>query len=176
MNKILKALVIDDDQDAAEWLAFQLQQRFPGLQIELRLSPSVTGDFDMYFIDNDFHGKSLAGELAEAIRSQHSQALIVAFSARLDNGTLKRLVNAGCDGAFDKSNTEEVSQLLEIVESFAMRSQSEPRSGGFLSAVRSIRDLLREWNRRLENDPWKAPSNPQSTPRSPLEPPAETVA
>jgi DNA-binding NarL/FixJ family response regulator len=155
MNKTPKALVIDDDQDAAEWLVYQLQTRFPGMHTELRLSPSITGTFDLYFIDNDFHGTSLAGALAEAVRDQHPHALIVAFSARLDNPTLKQLVNAGCDGAFDKSNPAEVAQMLSIVEAYLQRINQETRPGGFFSAVRSIRDLLREWNRRLENDPWK---------------------
>lgn len=155
MSKTLKALVIDDDQDAAEWLVYQLQTRFPGIQTELRLSPNISGTFDLYFIDNDFHGTSLAGALAEAVRDQHPRSLIVAFSARLDNPTLKQLVNAGCDGAFDKSNPHEVAQMLGIVEAYLQRSDQDPRSGGFFSAIRSIRDLLREWNRRLETDPWK---------------------
>ncbi|MFO1006194.1 MAG: response regulator [Planctomycetaceae bacterium] len=155
MSKILRALVIDDDQDAAEWLVYQLQTRFPGIRTELRLSPNISGTFDLYFIDNDFHGTSLAGALAEAVRDQHPQALIVAFSARLDNPTLKQLVNAGCDGAFDKSNPDEVAQMLGIVEAYLQRSDRDSRPGGFFSAIRSIRELLHEWNRRLENDPWK---------------------
>lgn len=159
MQKTLRALVIDDDQDAAEWLVYQLQTRFPEMQTELRLSPNVTGDFNIYFIDNDFHGTSLAGLLAETVRAQHPQALIVAFSARLDNPTLKRLVNAGCDGAFDKSSPQDVGRMIDIVAAYSQRPGSESVSGGFLSAVRSIRDLLREWNRRLQRDPWKESSD-----------------
>lgn len=154
----LRALVIDDDVDAAEWLAYTLQSRFPELRIETRLTPDVSGEYDLYFIDNDFHGESMAGDLAHSIRDLNPNGLIVAFSARLDGRTLKRLVNAGCDGAFDKSSPEEVNHLLAIVDKYMAQSKAHSQERGFLGAIRAIRGLLSEWNRRLELDPWKAPA------------------
>ena len=89
-------LIVDDDLDAAEFLKFRLRQLNPDIGVEIRLQPDASGDFDMYFLDNDFAGMRLAAELAAAARRQRGDALIVAFSAFLDVQTLKQLINAGC--------------------------------------------------------------------------------
>ncbi|MBS0261144.1 MAG: hypothetical protein JSS02_04245 [Planctomycetes bacterium] len=152
----LNALIIDDDIDAAEWLSYVLRSRFPQLEVTIRLTPNIAGPFDLYFVDNDFHGTCLAGELACAIRAVNPRALIVAVSARLDIGTLKRLVNVGCDGACDKSDPTDVSRMQSIVAAYIERTDEErrqPNGQGFFGAIRSIRGLLKEWNQRLETNP-----------------------
>jgi len=156
MAEGLKALIIDDDTDAAEWLSFLLRSRFPHLEIVTRLTPNISGPFDLYFVDNDFHGTCLAGELACAIRAVNPKALIVAVSARLDVSTLKRLVNVGCDGACDKSDPHDLARMQSIVAAYMDRTDEErrhPNGQGFFGAIRSIRGLLREWNHRLETNP-----------------------
>ncbi|MDB5387600.1 MAG: hypothetical protein JWM11_3246 [Planctomycetaceae bacterium] len=153
MATSLRALVVDDDPDASAWLAYMLNERFPDLEIVTREVPDLSGTFDLYFIDNDFHGKSLSAQLATAIRAANPLAMIVAFSARLDNQTLKLLVNAGCDGACEKSQPEDVQQMMGIVAAYLSRRSSETQeqsSRGLMGAMYSIRNLLREWNRRLD--------------------------
>jgi len=162
MADTLKALIIDDDTDAADWLAFLLRSRFPQLEVVTRLTPNIAGTFDLYFVDNEFDGTFLAGELASAIRAVNPKALIVAVSARLDVNTLKRLVNVGCDGACDKSDPEDMARMQSIVAAYIERTAEErqdPNGQGFFSAIRSIRGLLREWNQRLETNP-NGPASP----------------
>ena len=125
MTMKFRALVVDDDPDASAWLAYRLNERFPELEIVCRESPDLSGEFDLYFIDNDFHGKSLAADLAAAIRAINPPALIVAFSARLDNKTLKLLVNAGCDGACEKTESQDVELMMRIVSAHLNRRRCE---------------------------------------------------
>jgi len=153
MAATFRALVIDDDPDALAWMSYTLNERFPELEVTTRELPDLSGRFDLYFIDNDFNGKRMAAELASAIRASNPQAMIVAFSASLDHRTLKLLVNAGCDGACEKSEPEDVGQMLGIVSAYLNRRRSETQEKstfGLMGAMHSIRNLLREWNRRLD--------------------------
>jgi DNA-binding NarL/FixJ family response regulator len=143
-----RALLLDDDPWALELLTAHLAARFPELEVETRTRPEPSGGFDLYLIDNDFGGPLLAGDLARRIRSMAPEALIVAFSATLDAASLRALINAGCNGACDKSNPEELPELLGIVEAFL--AESPRRAGGIRGAIGEVRSLLREWNRRLE--------------------------
>lgn len=153
MTAPLKALIIDDDQDAANWLKYLVQSRFPALEVEVRLTPDASGDHDLYLVDNDFHGSCLAAELATSIRRVQPNSLVIAVSSCLDRDTLKQLLNLGCDGGFDKSDPEDLSRMSRIIDAFVQRRQLElgsDESRGFLGALRSIRELLRQWNQRLE--------------------------
>lgn len=153
MANFLKALLIDDDPDSSAWLAYMLHQQFPELEIVAREEPDMSGSFDLYFIDNNFHGKNLAAELASSIRATNPPAMILAFSAHLDNKTLKQLLNAGCDGACDKSERSEIEEMMRIVSAYLNRRRTEVEersTKGLMGAMYSIRNLLREWNRRLD--------------------------
>ena len=152
MNDPSKVLIVDDDPDAAAWLECVLQQQFPDLEIVSRSRPDLSGAFDIYFIDNDFDGQSLAGDLATAIRSVNPDALIVAFSGKFDHRTLKQLVNSGCDGACEKSDLLDIEQMLRTVSAYLEQQQNPTpnrHAGGLFGAIHSIRNLLAEWNRRL---------------------------
>lgn len=155
-------MIIDDDPDSISWLEFVLRERFPELDIQSKTEPDPNGNFDIFLIDNDFHGRCLAGSLAAAIRKQNPHSLIVAFSACLDAATLKHLINEGCDGACDKSSPDDLRQLVHIVERFLNENLPErgpkTKATGFFSAMQSISELLREWNARIENGPV-VPSN-----------------
>ena len=48
--------------------------------VESRLDPDPTGDFDLYFLDDDFEGVALAGKLARRVRAQRPEA--IRFSRR----------------------------------------------------------------------------------------------
>lgn len=150
----LSTLLIDDDPDSIAILKHVLRQRFPELTIEGRTQPDTSGSFDIYFVDNDFDGQALAGDLAESIRSCQPHALIIAFSARLDTTALKRLISAGCDWACDKSEPEEVLQMLNVVNAyFEIRDslrREKPHLNGVVPTMRAIADLIRQWNQRLD--------------------------
>jgi DNA-binding NarL/FixJ family response regulator len=143
-----RALLLDDDPWALELLSAHLRARFPDLVLETRTTPEPEGGFDLYLIDNDFGGPPLAGQLARRIRAVSPDALVVAFSATLCPDTLRSLINAGCNGACDKSDPAELQQLLDIVGSF-LAARPQPRRG-LRGAIHDVRALLREWNRRLD--------------------------
>ncbi len=87
----LRALLLDDDHFALDFLRAVLTERYPQLEIEVRLRPDPTGEYDLYFIDDDFEGVRVAGKLARRIWAQRPQAVILAFSASLDEPTLIEL-------------------------------------------------------------------------------------
>ena len=153
--KQLKALLLDDDEYALDLLQAILLERYPGLKVEKRLSPDPTGDFDLYFLDDDFEGVRLAGRLARRIRAQHPEAVILAFSASLDLPTLKELLNAGCNGVCDKKVPSDMPRMLEAldrcVRELVVQRDAPPDnlSGRFI--LNTFRELFQEWNRRLES-------------------------
>jgi len=147
------ALLVDDDPIALEHLELLLSSRFPDLEITTRREPDVAGRFDFYFLDNDFGGRTLAGELAREIRAHDKAATVVAFSGRLDVDTLKSLINAGCDGACEKGVPSSWRPILGLVEErladmVASHRRAAGAFGGVKHAAGSIRDLLEEWNQR----------------------------
>ncbi len=149
----LKALLLDDDEYALEYLKAVLQDAYPALAIEARLRPDVTGDFDLYFLDDDFEGIRLAGKLARKIRATNPTAIILAFSASLDAGTLKELLAAGCSGVCDKKVPADMPIMLDALsrcmeEIDLTRSKRKPAKSRLLGTLRS---LFREWNERLDS-------------------------
>lgn len=148
-----KVLLIDDDPSSLDVAEFALRRRFPGLEIERRSCPDASGDFDVYLIDDDFQGERLALTLANQVRAARPEALILAYSAVLDAPLLKGLLNAGCSGAFDKSEPGDLADALEVIDVYLKSVHARAAQGrGFLGAARAITDLLREWNHRLEGE------------------------
>lgn len=150
-----RALLVDDDPMALEHLELVLSSRFPDLEITTRTVPDVGGTFDFYFLDNDFDGELMAGELAREIRAREERALVIAFSGALDVETLKRLINAGCDGACEKGVAASWRPMLAMVEErLAEMVDSHRRESGAFGGVRhaagTIKDLLEDWNERAD--------------------------
>jgi len=151
----LKALLLDDDPYALEFLRAILSERYPGLAIDTRSEPDPTGEYDVYLLDDDFEGVRLAGKLARRIRAQRPGALILAFSASLDGATLKELLGAGCNGVCDKRVPGDLPEMLvaldRCIEELAERNQEPPAdlSGRYL--VKTFRELFRQWNERLDS-------------------------
>lgn len=121
--------------------------------------PEALSGFDLYVLDNDFDGVNRAAELATKIRARQPNSLIVAFSACLDAASLKHLINAGCNGAFEKGSREELVRMLQFVVEHL--HDSDAHSTGRrspLEMVRAITALIRQWNRRLEmsRTAWEA--------------------
>ncbi len=152
------ALLVDDDINALDHLELLLSMTFPGVRFEKRLEPNVEGDFDFYFLDNDFGGKLCAADMAVEIRERLPAATIFAFSARLDAATLKGLINAGCDGVCDKSEPITWRVVIEHMrydlETRARQHKRQARAfGGVRSAARAIQGLLADWNEQNGESP-----------------------
>ena len=150
----MRALLLDDDPYALEFLRAVLQERYPGLAVDVRTEPDPTGEYDVYLLDDDFEGVRLAGKLARRIRAQRPEALILAFSATLDARTLKELLGAGCNGVCDKRSPQDLPEMLAaldrcLAELEARRSEPPSEvSGRYL--LKTFRDLFRAWNARLD--------------------------
>lgn len=151
----MKALLLDDDPYALEFLRAILSERYPGLEIHARSEPDPTGEYDVYLLDDDFEGVRLAGKLARRIRAQRPEALILAFSASLDDKTLKDLLGAGCNGVCDKRVPSDLPEMLEALDRCMTeleREQHRPPSDlNTRYLVNTFRDLFRAWNRRLDS-------------------------
>lgn len=167
MNKSTKILILDDDTDASELMRYRLNKSLDAIEIEVRSTPDASGEFDVYFVDNDFDGCRLGPQLTRQIRGNQPESLIFAFSANLDSDTLKHLMNVGCDGVCEKHDPDELQSFLSIVGSRIQerrfRSSRNADESGFLATVRSITELIREWNRRLENNIANRQSEPAMT-------------
>jgi DNA-binding NarL/FixJ family response regulator len=118
MSRQIEALLLDDDIWSLRLIKGLLQECFPDMKVHARDLPDPQGEFDIYFVDNDFNGRRVLPDLARDIRRERPQALIIAFSATLDAGTLKELINAGCDGACDKSVYGDLARTMEIVRAY----------------------------------------------------------
>jgi DNA-binding NarL/FixJ family response regulator len=151
----VRALLLDDDPYALEFLRAILSERYPGLAIDTRSEPDPTGEYDLYFLDDDFEGVRLAGKLARRIRAQRPDSLILAFSASLDAATLRELLGAGCNGVCDKRVPTDLPEMLSALDrcmdELEERQNRPPAdlSGRYL--VKTFRELFRQWNRRLES-------------------------
>ena len=100
MAQSIRTLVVDDDELALDMLKRRLGKTFPDMEIDVTTDPAVKGTHDIFLIDNDFDGVILGPSLGREMRRANPDALIVAFSSTLDAGSLKGLLNAGCDGAW----------------------------------------------------------------------------
>jgi hypothetical protein len=154
MARPVSALLIDDDVWCLRLLKGMLQQCFPDLRIETRTAPDVSGNFDIFFIDNLIGRQWMAETLATQFRQSRPDALIFAFSATLDRETLKSLLRAGCNGACDKAVPSDLPMTMEVTRRYIESLISAPaREGrGLRGVLASIRELLREWNSRLEHE------------------------
>lgn len=149
----VRALIVDDDPWSLRLLRGMLRECFPMLSIETRSLPVAEPGYNMYLIDHDFKGKMMAASLARDIRVVAPDALIIAFSGTLDRKTLVSLLNAGCDGACDKSRLSEMSGVMEVIQRYCesiVVTQNSRSRGSLREAVRAVADLIREWNTRLE--------------------------
>ena len=171
MKAMPSALLLDDDPNVLNVMSLRLSQRFPGLRLECRHTPNPSGDYDVFLLDNDFYGDRLAADLAEEIRRRCPHSLIIAFSSVLDTDALKRLINCGCSGAFDKGKPADIERMLALIESHLAaenrKNMTDDRDGRrSAGTVRAISELIREWNSRLAAQESPDPSLPVDSSRS----------
>jgi DNA-binding NarL/FixJ family response regulator len=155
MARQVEALVVDDDLWSLRMMKGLLRECFPQMQVHVRSEPDCSGDYNIYFLDNDFDGCRVAARFASEIRARRPDALIIAYSANLDADTLKSLINAGCNGACDKSQPGDLPQTMEITRAYVeslMAPASRSTPTGVIHTLRSAKDLLREWNSRLDRE------------------------
>lgn len=148
MAHTIRTLVVDDDELALDMLKRRLGKSFPDMEIDTTTDPSHVGTHDIFLIDNDFDGVALGPSLGREMRRANPDALIVAFSSTLDADSLKGLLNAGCDGACDKSDPADFERLCEIMQDYMSRAKTQNKGVG--GVLRSMAELLRMWNGRLE--------------------------
>jgi DNA-binding NtrC family response regulator len=154
-NTSSSILILDDDPVFLKLLELRINRRFPDITVDIRQHPVAVGIYDIYILDNDFQGRPLAADLAEEIKKTQPLSLVLALSGALCNSTLKRLINCGCNGAFDKSAPSEIDELLLVIDQHLKNQQSnisKNRSGSryVMDTARSISTLIQDWNRRLE--------------------------
>lgn len=142
-----RLLILDDDPWALEIAKHYVKKEIPDLEITTRTVPDLHGDFDAYVIDWDFAGATLGAELARDIRSTCGKALIVAWSARLEREALKDLLNAGCDLAFDKNNTDECRAMARAIRDQLAKTRRSEKRSRFANTLRGLLSLVKELNR-----------------------------
>ena len=160
MNGQIATLILDDDIWFQRLLREMLLETFPDMNVVLRSTPDPSGEFDVYFIDNRFGDSDEAVRIAQEVRRTAPDALVIAMSADLNADMLRALVNTGCHGAFDKAVPDNLTEVFRVVNAF-IESRHEvpvPARAGFVGAVDSIRGLLREWNRRFDQQEMLATS------------------
>jgi len=150
MPATIRALLADDDDFFRRAFAARLRVAVPEVELTDRAAPDVSGRFDIYFLDNHFAAVPLAGDLAAAARLANPTALIVALSGHLDADTLRRLINEGCNGAVMKGDSADMARCFEVVRAYA--ANLAPKPAGLGRTLRSITELIREWNQRLEKN------------------------
>jgi len=155
MNRSPAILILEDDPVFLKLLTLRIKKRFPDLSVQGQQKPIAIGAFDIYILDNDFQGHPLAADLAEHIKSRQPDSLVLALSATLCNLTLKRLINCGCDGAFDKTIPTDIDLLISSVSNHLKRTnfssvRNRPAQTRVIDTARAISGLIQDWNRRLK--------------------------
>ena len=152
MHLIYSALIVDDDPIACAFMKWFLEDRFPYLRVATSTEPKAVHGFSLYFLDNDFGGDECAVDLVQKIRGEAENAFISVFSARLDTAAFKQLLNAGCDGAFEKGKPGELSVLESKIRAYLYQRElraSQVVDRGFTSTFKAMTGLVTGWNQRL---------------------------
>ncbi|NVJ96667.1 MAG: hypothetical protein HWE25_00855 [Alphaproteobacteria bacterium] len=152
MRSLRKLLILDDDPHYSGMLALKLRQRFPELMISSCERTDISSGYDIYVLDNDFAGEKCGAALAEEVRGQQPNALVIVLSGTLELDLVKRLVNCHAAGVFDKSEASDLERMMTMIDYFLRQNTPEKQKAdhaSLRSTVTSISALLSEWNERL---------------------------
>lgn len=138
--------ILDDSPVSTMLEERAIGERFPAAEITVCHEPSLVLGQDVYLVDNQFGDAECAVDLAGKIRAKEPDSLIIVWSATVTKKLLKRLSPVGINAVAEKGNQEDVEAALQVIERFVRRDR-EGRSFG--DTIRSIRDLLAQWNARL---------------------------
>ena len=144
--------IIDDDPVAANCMSARLKLKYPDIAISIYSEPVVTPTLDVYFVDNNFNGQYMATKLLQEIRELNPNALVIAMSSSLNNETLQKLMNGGCNAVYDKNRPHESKAVFDVINNYLNvlnQVRGEAKRSPFGGAVQSLRELLKEWNARL---------------------------
>lgn len=145
--------IIDDDPFVITHLTQHLTRRLPGARIVGVSNPIAPVGYDAYIVDREFGEDSCGQELVRRIKKVSPGSLVIAYSAFLDRDFLRDLVLQDCEGAFDKGSLEELEKMTAVIEAFAETGRSPGGVPGSADGtIRSILNLLREWNTRLSRN------------------------
>ena len=144
--------IIDDDPFVTRHVARSFTERLPGVDVVGIANPIAPVGFDVYIVDREFGGDSCGQDLVQRIKEISPASLVIVYSAFLDRDYLRALLLESCEGAFDKGSLEELDDMMCLIENFLAGGGSTRDSAkSSKGTVRSILDLVREWNIRLSN-------------------------
>lgn len=152
--------IIDDDPFVMEHLAQSFRQRLSNIEVVGISDPVAPVGYHVYIIDRDFGGNNCGEDLVQRVKKIAPDSLVIAYSAFLDRDFLRSLILEHCEGAFDKGSLAELEKMIELIEGFLeeLRSSKRP-SQSSTNTVRSIIELVREWNIRLSQNGHAAARN-----------------
>lgn len=151
-RKAPRFVILDDDPAALAYSRFRVLERYSAARIESSIEPKHGRAFDVAIVDNDFNGIACAVRLVRELRAAAPEGLLLVHSATLDRATLKELVGAGADGAFDKSNPADIDTAFEMIDRHLDGPPSRRNARTSQSVLAAISELLREWNSRLDSE------------------------
>ncbi|MCK0067853.1 MULTISPECIES: hypothetical protein [Kordiimonas] len=151
MKKSHKLLILDDDLHYTGMLALKLKARFPELKVSSSTQKTLIHGYDIYILDNDFNGQKCGARLAEQVREQAPDSLVIILSGTLELELLKRLVNCHTAGVFDKGNIDELQAMNELIEAYIQSENLKPTENkiSFAETFSGISDMISEWNKKL---------------------------
>ena len=117
-----------------------------------RLNDAVPGDFKKKTIFVTTGAEAVENAIKIA-RAATNRSAIIAFSGALDQRTLVDLLNAGSDGACDKSSLADLPKVMTIIQRYIetlITSQNNRRRGSIRESMRAVCELIKEWNQRLD--------------------------
>lgn len=142
-----RTLVVHDDAARAHEVAERIRGAFPEMVVVTTDDPTAFGhDFDVLVVDCRTRG----AEVVRMMRAEAPDALVLAFVDGVDREGLKDLVNAGIDGALDATAEDDTDEMNGRIRAFVSRQADSPECQGLLGVMRSMADLVRQWNRRLD--------------------------
>ncbi len=143
----IRTLVVTGDAATAHPIRERLERRFPDMAVETTHTPSgLSLDYDVFVVDCPTVGTSVA----RMLRAENPHAFLIAFTDDLDVEALKDLLNATCNAACDRADDDALETALDQVRHFVAQHTSSPENTGILGVARSMSELLKLWNRRLE--------------------------
>jgi hypothetical protein len=141
--------VLDDSPVSTKLQEKLIRDRFPNAEVTICHEPRLTLGNDVYLIDNQFGSTECAVDLATRIRAIEPDSLIIVWSATITKQLLKRLSPVGINAVAEKGSREDIDAALEVIEAFVRRGRPQHSFG---DTIRSIRDLLAQWNARLQTE------------------------
>jgi DNA-binding NarL/FixJ family response regulator len=145
-----KIAIIDDDPFVMEHLTQSFTKRLSNIEVVGVADPVAPVGYHVYIIDRDFGGNNCGEDLVQRVKRIAPDSLVIAYSSFLDRNFLRSLILEHCEGAFDKGSLAELEKMIELIEGFLEEARSSKTySSSSKNTVRSIFELIREWNTRL---------------------------